>query len=222
MAPDVGARFRSAVEDRAEAIYDKARKAGRRESHDAYMADAVVLLATDRSPTKEPAPSGGRRRPRYTSDQLLVLVDYDAMERGHVGAGERCEISGSGPVPVSVARRSADGGADVWVIFHSGVDIRGVTHVGRTVTKAMQVSLVFRDGGQCQIPGCDGTHNLEAHHWRQPYATVGTTSLDNLVLVCPKHHDMITYEGWTLEGGPGQWRFRGPPEAPTERIFDTG
>lgn len=219
VAPDTGARARSVLEDDAEAIYEEARKDGRRESHDAYLADAFVARMTGGS-TKGGSPTS--RRPHGASDQVLVLVDHAALERGHVRGGERCEIAGQGPVPVSVARRSCDGGADVWALFHAGTDIRRVTHVGRTVSKAMQVSLHVRDEGRCQVRGCEATHHLEAHHWREPYALAGTTTLDNLVLVCPRHHDMITYRGWTLEGGPGAWQFRGPPEEPPERIFDTG
>jgi hypothetical protein len=36
---------------------------------------------------------------------------------------------------------------------------------------------------------------------------------------------MITYGGFALEGGPGQWRFRAPPsrDKDRERLFlDTG
>lgn len=220
LTPDAAARALSAIDAEAEAVFDEARREGRREPYEAYRADAFVRLVTATAAT---GPSGSsERRRRGARDQVLVLVEVEALKRGHVEAGERCEVAGVGPVPVSVARRIADAGGDLWLIYKEALDIGRLHQVGRTITKAMQVAVTARDEGRCQVPGCDATHNLEAHHWKEPYSVAGTTSLDNLVLVCPKHHDLITYGGWSLEGGPGHWRFRGPPEEPPERIFDTG
>lgn len=216
--PDKGARLRAALEAEADCIFQATRAEGRRESPEAYLLDALLSLVGVGSAT-ERTQKGGRPRGH---DQVLVLVDADALQRGHVRRGERCEIAGAGPVPVAVARRIADGGADLWAIFEKATDIQRVHHVGRAIPKAMQVSLLVRDGRRCQVPDCSVTHNLEAHHWREPYAVAGTTSLDNLVLVCSRHHDLITYGGWSMEGGPGRWRFRGPPEEPPEGIFATG
>ena len=44
------------------------------------------------------------------------------------------------------------------------------------------------------------------------YNACKTTSLDNLGRVCRWHHDLISYEGYVLGGGPGAWELRAPPE----------
>ena len=169
--------------------------------------------------------SGSSEGPRRAKarDQVLVLVDAEALVRGWVGRGERCELAGVGSVPAATVRRIMGGEhADVNVVVTKAKDVVSVCRLGRIIPPEQRIAITVRDNGRCQVPDCGATKNLEAHHWKEPFAVCGTTSLDNLVLVCPRHHDLITYEGWTLEGGPGHWQFRGPPEAPPERIFDTG
>ena len=46
--------------------------------------------------------------PAGPDSMLHVVVDYDALLRGHTVAGEQCEIPGFGPIPVTLARQMAD------------------------------------------------------------------------------------------------------------------
>lgn len=217
--PDKGARLRAVLEEEADALFQAARAEGRRESPEAYLLDALLSLVGVGSAT-ERTPKTGRRRGH---DQVLAIADVESLARGFVKTGERCELAGVGPVPAAAVRRLMGGEhADVSIVFTKAKDVISVCHIGRTISPEHRIALLVRDGGRCQVPGCDATHNLEAHHWKEPFAVCGTTSLDNLVLLCSRHHDLITYGGWTLEGGPGKWRFRGPPEDPPEGIFATG
>ena len=92
-----------------------------------------------------------------------------------------------------------------------------VCHVGRTVPAHLQSALEERDP-VCETPSCGVAHGLEIHHWKVPYADCKMTFLDGLVRVCTFHHDLITYEGYVLEGGAGKWVLRPPPDADP---FDT-
>jgi hypothetical protein len=67
----------------------------------------------------------------------------------------------------------------------------------RVISGAMRKALKVRDG-HCRWPGCerpaswcDGHHLL---HWIHG----GTTDLDNLVLLCRRHHRMVHEESWQL------------------------
>ena len=64
-----------------------------------------------------------------------------------------------------------------------------VLDVGRAtlVTAAIWVALVLRDQ-HCAFPGCDRPPLMCHAHHIQPLADGGTTSLDNLVLLCGHHH----------------------------------
>ena len=63
----------------------------------------------------------------------------------------------------------------------------------RLIPPAVRTALVVRDRG-CTYPGCDrGPQWTDAHHV-QHWADGGSTSLDNLVLLCRQHHRTV-HEG---------------------------
>ena len=71
-----------------------------------------------------------------------------------------------------------------------------VLDVGRTtrvVPAAIRRALALRDKG-CAHPGCTRPHHwCDAHH-KVHWVDGGETSLDNLVLLCRRHHRMV-HEG---------------------------
>jgi hypothetical protein len=86
MAPDAGARFSSAWRAHTDRIFREARRAGRREPPAAYAADALVALASE-----------GPCKPV----EVQLVANSAPIVRGHAEPGERCEIRGIGPVPVT-------------------------------------------------------------------------------------------------------------------------
>src|SRR2546421_788785 len=104
LAPDAGARLSSAWQAHIDRIFRDARRAGTRESRAAYAADALVALASE-----------GPCKPV----EVRVTVDSAALARGPTEPGERCEIAGVGPVPVTTARALLDDAA-VAVITRDG------------------------------------------------------------------------------------------------------
>ena len=78
----------------------------------------------------------------------------------------------------------------------------------RHATPAQRRALVARDGC-CTFPGCDAHLGwLDAHHvvhWHHG----GSTDLDNLVLLCRRHHRVAHRRGWSLTLGADGWT-RGP------------
>ena len=54
------------------------------------------------------------------------------------------------------------------------------------------------------MPGCNHTRGLQAHHL-VPCCQGGWDGIDNLAMVCPYHHRMLTPHGpWHLVGDPEQ------------------
>jgi hypothetical protein len=235
--PVAGARLLSHLRAEADAVFHDARTAGQREPLSAYMADALISLVTGRtgarsgrvegqsSNAKEPgcaakegtdeAGKGGSgpsaraedRLPRWPSTEVVVRVDATALRRGSVGPGEVCEIPGVGSVPVATAR-SLLGDAVVKLVIVDGVDVISVTHLGRHVPAHLRTALEERDR-TCCVPGCSVSQGLEIDHLHD-YALGGATALSNLARMCARHHDMKTYSGWRLEGGPGAWQWLAP------------
>ncbi|MFN7148680.1 MAG: DUF222 domain-containing protein [Microthrixaceae bacterium] len=68
----------------------------------------------------------------------------------------------------------------------------------RTVTPAQRRALVLRDGG-CTFPGCECPAAwTDAHHIDEWDAGDGPTDLDNLLLLCRRHHRVAHRAGWQV------------------------
>lgn len=67
----------------------------------------------------------------------------------------------------------------------------------REVTQALRELVGALDGERCRFPGCTRHKKLHAHHvvyWSHG----GSTDLDNLVLVCSRHHTLIHAQAFSL------------------------
>jgi uncharacterized protein DUF222/HNH endonuclease len=188
MTSDAGARLMTVVRARCRALQEEARRARSKERMEAHAADALVSLAGDATP--------------QPGAVVHVHVDEAAWTRGHAVQGERCEIPGVGPVPVAAARRLAREGL-VKAVVTSGIDVRAVAHLGRTIPATIRTALEARDV-TCVVPGCDARDGLEIDHV-VPFAEGGPTRLDNLARLCRWHHSLKTHRGWRLSGVPGRW-----------------
>jgi len=67
----------------------------------------------------------------------------------------------------------------------------------RSIPPAMRRALRLRDGG-CRFPGCTNDRFVDGHHI-QHWADGGETSLDNLVLLCRRHHHLVHEGGFACE-----------------------
>jgi hypothetical protein len=87
----------------------------------------------------------------------------------------------------------------------------------RSIPPAMRRALQRRHDG-CRFPGCSCNRFVDAHHIRH-WADGGETNLDNLVLLCRRHHRLVH------EGGFGVCRNQeGAIEFtyPDGRVMETG
>ena len=120
-------------------------------------------------------------------------------------------------VPAETARRLACDAATVSMRHGPGGEILDVGRRTRTISPALRRALAARDR-QCRFPGC-GNVRCDGHHLKH-WADGGRTALDNLVLLCRRHHRAVHEEGFrvTVEAD-GRVQFLGPdgrprPEAP--------
>ena len=78
----------------------------------------------------------------------------------------------------------------------------------RVPNRALRRAVMRRDRS-CRFPGCTRRHRLHVHHivwWEHG----GLTVLENLLLLCPKHHHAIHDRHWTLTGTADDHTFRRP------------
>jgi hypothetical protein len=223
VTPEVQAELRARLAPFLEAEFDRARAEGRRESHEAYAADALVEMARAASGadgSAEPGRDKPAKPPRHSVPaKVIVRIDHAALVRGHTVAGETCDIGGM-PVPVSVVEEMlASGDAFLAAILTDGVDVIRVVHMGRGPNAHQLTALQWRDI-TCVRVGCT-YHPAEWDH-REPYSKVKVTTLDNLEGFCKADHDRKSYEGYAVvpsDEVPGKVELV-PPEDPA--LLDTG
>ena len=197
MTPGELARFMGEVDRRCDEIVEDAIRGGCFESRDAHRADALLdLVRADSTASAGP------------HSVVHVVVDYDALMRGHTVTGEQCEIPGIGPIPVTLARQLSED-AVLKVLVTKGVDVTAVAHAGYTIPAHLRTALDIRDR-TCIVPRCTVRRNLERDH-RNTYSRTRVTKLDDLARLCRWHHYQKTFLGYTYRGGPGTWEWI-PPE----------
>ena len=75
---------------------------------------------------------------------------------------------------------------------------------------AIKRALQARDKG-CVFPGCHHTRFVDAHHI-QHWSAGGETSLDNLLLLCERHHWLVHEGGFRIERDYRNQRFFKRPD----------
>ncbi|HSS93564.1 MAG TPA: DUF222 domain-containing protein, partial [Candidatus Dormibacteraeota bacterium] len=133
---------------------------------------------------------------------LVVNVDMSTLTK-EPGA-RAAELEWAQPIPAETARRLACDAA-ITPIVNGEAD-----HTSRAVPGPRRHALVARDKG-CRMPGCDMPAAwTDAHHLKH-WADGGSSTLENLVLLCRRHHRQVHEEGWTLELHPNRELVAVPP-----------
>jgi hypothetical protein len=145
-----------------------------------YTADALVTLATQ--------PSGEDSGVRRSPTTLIV----------HLSEDEPPFLEGAGPISVETAERLCCDARRL-TIKPSGTDL-----VHSRITRCAsypQMRALIKRSKHCQYPGCTATHELQAHHII-PDPHGGPTELNNLILLCPRHHTLL-HDNHIITSGHG-------------------
>ncbi|MBA2327720.1 MAG: DUF222 domain-containing protein [Actinobacteria bacterium] len=183
-------------------LFKQARKDGRRESSEAYAADALHRVVCRRR-GRANAPSG--------TAKVLVRVDLERLLSGAAVGDEVCEIAGYGPVAVSAVQEMLETGDPfLAAIVIKGKEVVGVAHLGRR-PNAHQRSALEWLYPTCAAEGCNALTFLEFDH-RDDWATTHRTVFDLLDRLCSHHHDLKTRDKWALVDGQGKRAFVAPDD----------
>ena len=196
LAPEDGALFVQAL-DAAHAVLREGGDGSaepRQTNADAVgaMAD-LALSGADRT--------GGERH------QVVVHVDEDALASGRGG----CELDGGPSLSAETARRLSCDASVVQLREQKGKPLSAGRKT-RSAAPALRRALRRRDQG-CRFLGCERRRFVDAHHIEH-WVRGGETSLDNLVLLCRRHHRLVHEGGYGVEWLPrGKLRFLDPSGA---------
>lgn len=147
--------------------------------------------------------------PPSSADRNQVVIHLDlAEDHAHVESGPSLHPA--------TARRFGCDAAAVAQIERGGRTL-SVGRRTRVVPPQIRRALAGRDPA-CRFPGCNSRRGLDAHHVRH-WQDGGETSLENLVLVCRRHHRALHEGGCSVEQRPGGGglAFRDPHDRLLER-----
>jgi hypothetical protein len=165
-----GAAFEQAIWQIAKAQRARDKQAGTLLDWQQSTADALVTLTTRRGG----ADDGCVRRSPTT---LIVHLSDDAPPL----------LEGAGPISHETAARLACDARRLTIKRH-GPDLVH-SRVGRCASYA-QLRALHKRSRHCQYPGCSAARALEAHHLIADEHG-GRTQIDNLILLCPRHHKLL-------------------------------
>ena len=212
LAPEEGALLLQALELARDLLRERAREAAGgsaepRSGRRVTGAEALAAVAGLALSAESPGRSGGERY------QVVVHVDAGALERDGEGG---CELEDGPALALETARRLGCDASVVRIREREGVAL-SVGRKRRTIPPNLRRALQARDRG-CRFPGCGNHRFVDAHHIRH-WAQGGETSVDNLLLLCRRHHRLVHEGGYTLERlAGGRLRFRGPRGAPVPAV----
>ena len=220
--PEVGVMLMRALEAASGTLYRGSGKFKGPESREdpeltgeQMQADAIGLLA-------ERALQGGRLECDGDgigrADRFQVVVHVDAQTLGESSESrpspssesplsQLSPLSESSPlggamfengvrVPAGTSRRIACDASRVIMTHGSDGSLLSVGRKTRTVPPAIRRALDHRDRG-CRFPGC-GLRFCDAHHVKH-WVDGGETRLDNLILLCRRHHRAVHEDGFSVE-----------------------
>jgi hypothetical protein len=172
--PVSGAAVRGALEPLAQPSGEHDHR-----EYEQRMADALVEVVTH----------GGKH-----NVQLQVTSSIETL-LGLVGA-QGAEMEFSLPVSSKTVERWACDCSVTRVLMQDSVVI-DVGRAKRVISGPTKRALRARDG-HCRWPGCDRPASWSDGHHLVHWIHGGSTNLDNLVLLCHRHHRMVHEESWCI------------------------
>jgi Domain of unknown function (DUF222)/HNH endonuclease len=152
-------------------------------------ADSLVELARQQLDHGDLPEVGGQR------PHLVVTVQMATLSKQP--SSPAAELEWAQAIPAETARRLACDAAVTPIFLGSESEQPHAGSTTRVPAGSQRKALVVRDRG-CRFPSCDRPPDwTDAHHIRH-WADGGKTEMDNLVLLCRRHHRMVHEEGWRL------------------------
>lgn len=143
--------------------------------------EALVAVADTALAAGDAARTGGERY------QVVVHADETALAGdGDGDGGGGCVLEDGSAIATETARRLA---CDASVVRNG--------RRSRTIPPATRRALRARDRG-CRFPGCENRRFVDAHHVDH-WGHGGETKLDNLILLCRRHHRAVHEGGYRVD-----------------------
>jgi Domain of unknown function (DUF222)/HNH endonuclease len=145
--------------------------------------------------------------PARRSIDMTVLIDWD----DYINGGVARYADGTTLAPDRVKRLLCDAMVTV-IVQGEKREPLWMSRAVRSATAAQWRALVARDR-HCAFPGCTAKPIwCEAHHVEEYDRDDGPTDIDNMALLCSKHHKTVHSAGYTAKMEHGQYFVVTTPE----------
>jgi hypothetical protein len=124
------------------------------------------------------------------NDNYLVTI--------HVDASALAGNDGRAAVPIESVKRHCCDGKSLVITETADGEPLGIGRKSRIIPKAIERAVRARDKNCCTFPGCNNHRFLECHHVEH-WANGGETDMDNLLLLCTKHHTLVHEGGFRID-----------------------
>jgi len=136
------------------------------------------------------------------NDNYLVTI--------HVDQSALAGNEGRSALPIESVKRICCNGHAVVLTEDDNGEPLSIGRKSRIIPKAIERALYARDHGCCRFPGCSNHRFLHSHHIDH-WSNGGETSLENLMLLCTKHHTLVHEGGYRIERDfQHRWTFMHP------------
>ncbi len=126
-----------------------------------------------------------------------TAMDATAVDAGHGAASDAANDPAA-----NASQTRADAAELTRLLMSTAVAVLYVGRTSRLVTPRQRRALEIRDR-HCVFPGCRAhPRRCQAHHVRE-WDADGLTDIDNLALLCVRHHISVHEGGWTISRTPG-------------------
>jgi len=150
--------------------------------------------------------------PLAAGERHLVTVHIDERVLRDEAEDGRSHIEDGPALPPATVRRLCCDGSLVPIVERDGATPLDVGRKTRAVPPALRRALDARDLG-CRFPGCTNKRFVDAHHIRH-WCNGGETKLDNLMLLCRRHHRFVHEYGFRIECSDAGAQFVRPDGTP--------
>ena len=137
---------------------------------------------------------------------MVLLRTSRAQLGGDTHVGGRID---DGPVVTSETAQPLSCDASVVEVTgdEHGANVLDIGRRTRSIPPAIRRALTVRDEG-CRFPGCNNTRYVDAHHIEH-WAHGGETKLQNLALLCHRHHQLVHEGGYSIREDFSFWNPEG-------------
>ena len=180
-----------------------------RDPIEARRADALGALAETYLNDDQNAGSTGDRYQVVVHVAEATLREDVTAETPTGPDVDRAHLEDGPQVAAETSRRIACDCSTLKVVDNEFGEPLSIGRKSRSIPPAIRRALRLRDRG-CRFPGCTHKRFVDGHHIKH-WADGGETSLDNLVLLCRRHHRLVHEGGYRCERTTdGRFEFTAP------------